>query len=62
MLSFDDPDRDIAERALSCLQADLENGRDHLLMARTSSINRANELLNLYEEFAPEFNPMVIHS
>ncbi|MFI6739138.1 DEAD/DEAH box helicase [Nonomuraea sp. NPDC050451] len=62
VLSFDDPDRDIAERALSCLRTDLDNGRDHLLMARTSSINRANELLNLYEELAPDLNPMVIHS
>ncbi|GGT44000.1 DEAD/DEAH box helicase [Nonomuraea spiralis] len=62
VLSFDDPDRDIAERALSCLRTDLDTGRDHLLMARTSSINRAIELLNLYEELAPDLSPVVIHS
>lgn len=62
VLSFDDPDRDIAECALSCLRTDLGNGRDHLLMARTSSINRANELLALYNNLAADLNPLVIHS
>ncbi|MEN3533623.1 helicase-related protein [Microbispora sp. ZYX-F-249] len=62
MLSFDDPDRDIAEQALARLRADLNTGLDHLLMARARSINRANALLALYKELAPDLNPLVIHS
>ena len=55
-------DRAIAEAALSTLREDLQNGFNHLMMARCSSIGRAEILHNLYMELAPDLNPLLIHS
>jgi len=55
-------DRAIAEKALKQLRADLNNGFDHLLMARTSSKHRAEELEGIYQELAADLNPIVVHS
>ena len=54
-------DRTIAERAVSILRKDRQS-YDHLLMARVKNISQAEELLPLYQELAPEFNPVVIVS
>jgi hypothetical protein len=62
VLSFADPDRAIAERALAQLKDDLEAGLDHLVMARVNRIGRAQELVDLYRELAPECQPVVLHS
>jgi hypothetical protein len=62
VLDFADPDRAIAERAVAALRQDLDNGLTHVLMARTNQQKRANELLDLYQELAPDLNPVVLHS
>lgn len=55
-------DRAIASKAVDQLRSDLDDSFDHLLMARTSSKVRAEELAKIYQEIAPEFNPIVVHS
>lgn len=58
-----DPDRAVAEAALAQLHADLDQGFDHLIMARTNTIQRATEVvLPLYQELGSEFDPQVLHS
>ena len=55
-------DTSIAKAAVNQLRADLENGYDHLLMARISNKDRADELVSNYQEIAPDLNPIVVHS
>lgn len=55
-------DAAIAEKAIRQLRADIGNGLDHLLMARTSNKRRAEDLFDLYQGLAPDFNPIVVHS
>ncbi|PZS09687.1 MAG: hypothetical protein DLM70_01345, partial [Chloroflexi bacterium] len=62
VLDFTDPDRAVATEAVARLRSDLEAGLDHIVMARVRRIGRAQELLPLYKELAPEFNPVVVHS
>ena len=57
-----DADRAIAEKAIAQLDADLDAGHDHLIMARCNRIERANEILTLYQEIASDHNPILIHS
>lgn len=52
----------IAERAIRALREDRGAGRDHLLMARTDNIKRAKQVHEIYEELAPDFNPLIVHS
>ena len=62
IVEFDDPDRAIATEAVQRLRADLQRGYDHLLMARVHRIGRANDLVALYAELAPDLNPVLVHS
>ena len=55
-----DPDRAVAVAAVAQLREDIAAGRDHLLMARVSSVARARDIIGLYEELAPEFQPLRI--
>ncbi|AUM13475.1 DEAD/DEAH box helicase [Ketobacter alkanivorans] len=55
-------DAAIAEKAIQQLRADISNGLDHLLMARTSNKHRADELFSLYQSLAPDLDPIVVHS
>ncbi|MCW7417313.1 hypothetical protein OHD37_06310 [Escherichia coli] len=55
-------DHAIADKAVGQLRIDLNNGLDHLLMARTSNKQRAEEILTIYQNIVPNFNPIVIHS
>lgn len=55
-------DRTIAAKAIELLADDMENGFDHLLFARCSTIAKANRLVALYRELGPQFWPVVIHS
>lgn len=57
-----DADRAIAEKAITQLDTDLDAGRDHLLMARCNRIERATEILTLYQKLAPSHNPILVHS
>jgi superfamily II DNA or RNA helicase len=56
-----DADKRIAEVSIGILRKDIENGFDHILMARVSSIKRTTEILPYYEKHA-DLNPVVIHS
>jgi hypothetical protein len=55
-------DHVIATTATEQLSRDVQNGMDHLLMARTATIQTATDLLAVYEAVAPTFHPVVIHS
>lgn len=61
---FDDlvADQKIAEYAIAALRTDLENGNEHIIMARCRSKERAKEIVRIYEELAPEFNPRRVDS
>lgn len=58
----DSMDHSIAGKAIEKLRADLDSGLDHLLMARTNSKSRAEELAGIYQELAADLNPIVVHS
>ena len=58
----DESDRAIALAAVEKLHADIDAGLDHLLLARCRSIARAQEAHRLYEELAPEYSPVLVHS
>lgn len=56
-------DRAIATKAVATLRADREERKfDHLLMARTRSKDRAEEVYALYRALAPELKPVKIVS
>ncbi len=55
-------DRTLAEAAVAQLHEDVAAGRDHILMARVQTIPRAEEILAIYEEVAPELTPVRIDS
>lgn len=57
-----DPDRQIAETAVDQLRKDRTAGLDHLVMARVDEIERAKSVHAIYEEIAPEFVPLCLHS
>lgn len=52
------PDRALAAAAIEQLRQDLDAGLDHLLMARVSSVSRAREIIDIYEELAPDLWPV----
>nr|WP_276556134.1 DEAD/DEAH box helicase family protein [Bradyrhizobium elkanii] len=56
-------DRRIAAEAVAVLRRDRsEQGRDHLLMARTRSKERAQEVWREYKKRAPEMKPVLVYS
>jgi len=57
-----DVDRTLAEAAVAQLRADVAGDRDHILMARVQTIRRADEILAVYEEVAPDLKPVRIDS
>jgi superfamily II DNA or RNA helicase len=54
------PDQAVATAAIAQLRKDLEAGKDHLLMARVRSVDRAKEILQFYEELAADLHPIRI--
>lgn len=63
VVAFADPDRAVAEQAIARLKEDREEGLDHLIMARVNRIGRArDDVLPIYRELAPEFEPQILHS
>jgi len=54
-------DKLIADTAVKQLKEDLSKGYDHILMVRVNKIDRAIEILPLYEIYK-EFEPVIIHS
>ena len=55
-------DHEIAVSAVSQLKEDLTEGFEHLVLARCSSIQRAQEVVKIYEDLAPEYAPVLVHS
>ena len=56
-------DRKIAVKAIASLRRDREELRlDHLLMARTKTTERADKVVAIYRELAPDLNPQVVYS
>ena len=53
--------KQIATRAVDQLRHDLENGYDHVLMARVDDIDMAKEIFEICKQYE-EFNPVLIHS
>jgi len=51
----------IAHKSVDLLIRDLAN-YDHLLMVRTGSLKRAQEVLGIYQEIAPQYNPVLLNS
>jgi len=51
----------IAHKSVDLLISDLAN-YDHLLMVRTGSLKRAQEVLGIYQEIAPQYNPVLLNS
>ena len=61
-VSLDLVDYEIAKIAIKSLEQDLEEGYDHLLMARVSTIKQAEEILEVYFELGQKYSPVIIHS
>jgi len=57
-----DADKAIATTAIKKLTEDIGKNLNHVMMARCSNINRANELLSLYRALAPNLNPVLVNS
>ena len=62
IMSLGDTDRTVAAAALDQLRQDLENGFDHILMARVQTIPRAQSVLAVYEKLAPDLCPIRLDS
>lgn len=54
-------DRLIARKAVEKLREDIENGYNHILMARCQNRARAEEIIKIYEEYK-DLSPILIHS
>lgn len=55
-------DMAIARKTLQALRADLNNGFDHVVLARVSTKERAKSIFSIYEKLGSEFNPLLIYS
>ena len=62
IMSLGDSDYAVAAAALAQLRRDLGNGLDHILMARVQTIPRAQSVLAVYEELAPDLFPIRLDS
>jgi superfamily II DNA or RNA helicase len=58
----DNADESIAIKAIETLRRDLDEGHDHLMMARVKSKLRAEALIQVYQRLAPDLDPIVVHS
>ena len=58
---MEDADRAIAEKAISILRKDLENGYDHIVMARCKNISRAKEVFEVYKKYS-DYSPILVYS
>ena len=61
-IDHDTADEAIATAAIQHLRKDITNNKDHLLMARCSSIDRAYQVSKIYTDKAADLKPLVIHS
>jgi superfamily II DNA or RNA helicase len=61
-VDLEEGDRAIAAAAVAQLEKDRVGGKDHRIMARCDSIHRAKQMHALYQELAPEHEPLLVHS
>ncbi|MDP3175834.1 MAG: DEAD/DEAH box helicase family protein [Phenylobacterium sp.] len=61
-LDVRDADRQIIDGVGAQLEEDLARGFNHLVMARTNSVDRAEELHAAYTAKLPEYQPQLIHN
>jgi superfamily II DNA or RNA helicase len=57
-----DSDEAVAKAAIAQLKEDLARGLDHIVMARTAKITKAESLKTIYDHLAAEYSPVVVHS
>lgn len=61
VIDFDDTHGAIADEAIKRLKEDLDNNLDHQMMARVKTVKKAQAILDLYTEKAPELNPVIVY-
>jgi superfamily II DNA or RNA helicase len=61
VIDFVNTDRELARQAVDRLRQDREAGLDHLVLVRAKTTKRVDELLPLYRELAPEFEPVAVY-
>lgn len=57
----EDADRVLADKAVSILKSNLDQGYDHILMARCKSISRAKQVFEYYKEYS-QYLPVIVYS
>lgn len=62
VVDFENVHQALAEQSVDQLRADLAAGLDHVLMARVGSIERAKQIIPLYEALASELKPVIVNS
>lgn len=60
--NYVDVDESVAKAAIDQLVSDLDRGFDHIVMARASSISRAEDLKAIYDGLGQDYLPVVVHS
>lgn len=55
-------DENLAKKAIAQLRDDLNNGFDHILMARAATISRCKEIFEIYQRLGTDLNPAIIHN
>ena len=56
-------DMAIARKAIECLENDIEEKKNHIVLVRTTSIKRAKDLYeNVYKKYYKKYNPVLIVS
>ena len=55
-------DETIAKKTVEVLKKDIEDGFEHVAMARVESIRRAEQVSEIYNQIAPEFKPLMINN
>ena len=64
VMQFDEQkaDETIAKKTVEVLKKDIEDGLEHVAMARVESIRRAEQVSEIYNQIAPEFKPLMINN
>ena len=62
VVDFDDVDRELARVSVERLRQDLDDGYDHVLMARVNGIPRAKTVKDYYDDVASDLKPVIINS
>ncbi|MDD5415922.1 MAG: DEAD/DEAH box helicase family protein [Candidatus Daviesbacteria bacterium] len=55
-------DEPIAKVAIAQLKKDIKKGLDHIVMARVNNIERANNVVKIYQQLGRKYEPVVVNS